>query len=80
MVVWRDRLKIDQAVLAARVGLQQSAISRIENGHNRPAVERLPDFCRALGLTIEEARHAYRLCGVDLSPVMGGDEKPEAAT
>lgn len=61
-----------QASLARAIGISPPAITHWLNGQGRPdPIKTLPALCRVLDLSTEEAREAYRLCGVDLRPTLG---------
>lgn len=66
-----------QASLARTLSIEPSAVTHWMNGDGKPGLRTLAALCRALGLTVEEAREAYRLCGVELGPVL--DEAEGAA-
>ena len=68
---WRATAGLTQVQLADALDLDQPFVSNLEKGSRALSVTHLPSFCRALKLTKDEAREAYRLCGVDLEPVIG---------
>ena len=50
----RERLGMEQKVLAARLGVTANAVSNWENGRSRPDLNLLPALCRALNVTLPE--------------------------
>ncbi len=48
----RVRLRMDQAVLADRLGVDRSTVTRIENGQRPVRVDELLPLCEALGVTL----------------------------
>ena len=56
---YRERLKLDQKVIAQKIGVTSNAISNWENGRTRPDFSVVPKLCEALGITI------YELYGID---------------
>lgn len=70
---WRDSAKLTQQELGDAIGVVQEQVSRIEGDKRALTPAQLPALCRALKLDTEQAREAYALCGVDLSPVIGPD-------
>lgn len=56
---YRERLKIDQKVIAEKIGVTSNAISNWENGRTRPDFSVVPKLCEALGITL------YELYGID---------------
>ncbi len=56
---YRERLKLDQKVIAEKIGVTSNAISNWENGRTRPDFSVVPKLCEALGITL------YELYGID---------------
>lgn len=65
--------------LAAAVGVDNTLVSHWRAGRVVPDARSsaLAALCRVLGLTLDESRTAYALCGVELGPVL--DEAEGAA-
>ena len=51
----RKRRALTQVEVAKRSGLEQSLISKLENGRHRPRFDTLRRYTRALGMTVAEA-------------------------
>ena len=49
---YRERMRMEQKVLAKKIGLTGNAISNWENGRTKPDVNLLPAICDALGITL----------------------------
>lgn len=56
---YREHLKLDQKVIAEKIGVTSNAISNWENGRTRPDFSVVPKLCEALGITL------YELYGID---------------
>ena len=56
---YRERQKVDQKVIAEKIGVTSNAISNWENGRTRPDFSVVPKLCEALGITL------YELYGID---------------
>ena len=56
---YRERQKIDQKVIAEKIGVTSNAISNWENGRTRPDFSVVPKLCEALGITL------YELYGIE---------------
>ena len=56
---YRERLKLDQKVIAEKIGVTSNAISNWENGRTRPDFSVVPRLCEALDITL------YELYGID---------------
>ena len=50
----RERLFVTQAELAARTGIAESTLSRIENGLNRPRISTIRKLAAGLGVPPED--------------------------
>lgn len=50
----RERLFVTQAELAARTGIAEATLSRIENGLQRPRISTVRKIAEALGVRPEE--------------------------
>ena len=48
----RAALGMNQAELAARVGVSRNTVAGWETNHSRPDLDTLPALCEALGLTV----------------------------
>lgn len=76
------RAAIDTDELAVRLGVDHSLPRhwRRADVHRRPDPRTtLPRLARILGCNATEARVLYRLCGVDVEPVLG-DEPAQVAS
>ncbi len=51
---WRKYLGLTQAELAALAGIKQSALSRIENGKNKPKSETLKKLAKAMNIPVAQ--------------------------
>jgi transcriptional regulator with XRE-family HTH domain len=56
----RRAKQITQEELASRVYLDRCAISRMENGHRYPRLDRVVEFADVLGVTVPDL-----LCGIE---------------
>lgn len=50
----RKQAGVSQATLAAKLGINQKAVSQWETGESHPTADKLPDIAAALGCTIDE--------------------------
>ena len=51
---WREYFKLTQAELAAKAGMKQSALARLENGNTRPRKTTLSKLAEAMGISVEQ--------------------------
>lgn len=56
----REQRGVSQDVLAGRLGVAQSVVSRVERGHRRVSVPELLAWAEALGLSWEELMAGLR--------------------
>ncbi len=52
----REQADLNQAEVAARAGLSQTDLSKIERGHRWPSLPQFFAICDALGVTVEKVR------------------------
>lgn len=52
LIAYRKRISLSQAALAARMGVQQSAIARIEAGRTSPKLTTIRQMADAMHLSI----------------------------
>jgi ribosome-binding protein aMBF1 (putative translation factor) len=51
---WREYFKLTQAELAAKAGMKQSALARMESSNARPRKATLSKLAEALGISVEQ--------------------------
>lgn len=51
---WREYFRLTQAELAAKAGMKQSALARLESGNTRPRKATLSKLAEALGISVEQ--------------------------
>jgi ribosome-binding protein aMBF1 (putative translation factor) len=51
---WREYLKLTQAELAAKAGMKQSALARLESSNASPRKATLSKLAEALGISVEQ--------------------------
>lgn len=63
------------------LGLDKGFVSKIIGGRARfgLASDGIVKACRILDLSAEEARELYRLCGLDMEPILGAGDGGAAA-
>ena len=54
MVQFRKQAHLSQKSLAKKMGVTQSAISKIEDGSNKPKPKTISKFCKTLGISGNE--------------------------
>ena len=54
MVQFRKQAHLSQKSLAKKMGVTQSAISKIEDGSNKPKPKTILKFCKTLGISGNE--------------------------
>ncbi|MBR2209654.1 MAG: helix-turn-helix transcriptional regulator [Synergistaceae bacterium] len=54
MLQFRKESHLTQKSLAKKMGITQSAISKIEDGSNKPTLKTISKFCRTLGISANE--------------------------
>ena len=83
---WSDAWKRDDATrtfvdLSKQLGIDNTLLSHWRAGRHAPDPRgtALASMCRIFGLTPEESRELYALCGVDLRPTFDSDDPTQAA-
>lgn len=51
---WREYLKLTQAELAAKAGMKQSALARLESSNASPRKATLSKIAEAMGISVEQ--------------------------
>ena len=51
---WREYLKLTQAELAAKAGMKQSALARLESSNASPRKATLSKLAEAMGISVEQ--------------------------
>lgn len=51
---WREYFKLTQAELAAKAGMKQSALARLESGNTSPRKTTLSKLAEAMGISVEQ--------------------------
>ena len=51
---WREYLRLTQAQLAAKAGMNQSSLARLENSNARPRRTTLSKLAEAMGIGVEQ--------------------------
>jgi DNA-binding XRE family transcriptional regulator len=51
---WREYLKLTQSELAAKAGMKQSALARLENNTVNPRKSTLLNLAKAMGISVEQ--------------------------
>ena len=54
MIQFRKQAHLSQKSLAKKMGVTQSAISKIEDGSNKPKPKTISKFCKTLGISGNE--------------------------